>query len=276
MPVDLLAHIIMERLPIARPQSRLADIVEGYYHATWEGWEEDVWASLDGAPVLIFLLNAPYRITFRGEHNQVFKQAFFCCFGLQETYITHLPKGSGLLVVRFTAGGLYHLLQQPLTKGIQHALYGIGDIWGEEGENLAVAICKTSGNEQVALLEAFLLNKLTAYTAVNYMLQSAVQLVRDRRGQIPVSDICIKLRVNYKWLERNFRQYLGITPKAYIGSIRFLYTYFDLMQENTELIRISQDNGYYDQNHFIRDCRKYTGRVPSKITSLYQRELPVL
>lgn len=276
MPVDLLAHIFMERLPVARPEPRLADIVEGYYHITWEGREEDVWASLDGAPVLIFLLNAPHRLAFRGAHNQVFSRAFFCCFGLQETYITHLPKGSGLLVVRFTNSGLYHLLQQPLAKGIQCALCGIGEIWGEEGEGLAAAICKTSGTDQVALLEAFLVSKLPAYTAMNYMLQSAVQLVRDHRGQIPVSDICTQLRVNYKWLERNFRQYLGITPKAYLGSIRFLYAYFSLMQENTDLIQIALDNGYYDQNHFIRECRKYTGRVPSKITSLYQRELPVL
>jgi AraC-like DNA-binding protein len=48
------------------------------------------------------------------------------------------------------------------------------------------------------------------------------------------------------------------------------------MQGNSDLIRVALDNGYYDQNHFIRDCRKYTGRVPSKITSLYQREQPVL
>lgn len=276
MPVDLLAHIFMEQLPIARPSSRLADIVEGYYHFTWEGREKHVWASLDGAPVLIFLLSAPYRLSFTGAYNQVFSQAFFCCFGLQDTYISDLPKGSGLLVVRFTDCGLYQLLQQPLSTGIRRALCGIAEIWAGEGAALATAICKTHAEEQVVLLEAFLLGKLPAYTSINYMLQLATQLIRDRNGQITVSDICAELRVNYKWLERNFRQYLGITPKAYLSSIRFLHAYFSLMKGNTDLTQVALNNGYYDQNHFIRDCRKYTGRVPSKITSLYQQELPVL
>ncbi|WP_176842184.1 helix-turn-helix transcriptional regulator [Chitinophaga filiformis] len=275
MPVDLLAHIFMERLPLARPTPGLTDIVEGYYYVTWEGREEDVWASLDGAPVLVFLINAPHRLTFRGAHNRVFNGAFFCCFGLQDTYITHLPKGMELLVVRFTNCGLYHLLQQP-AMGMQHALCGIGEIWGSSGEELAEIICNTRGKEQLALLEAFLLRKLPAYTTVNYMLQSAIQLVRDHRGRITVADICSQLRLNYKWLERNFRQYLGLTPKAYLSSIRFLHAYFGLMQPDTDLIRIALDNGYYDQNHFIRDCRKYTGQVPSRITSLYQQVPPAL
>ncbi|MCF6402041.1 helix-turn-helix transcriptional regulator [Chitinophaga filiformis] len=275
MPVDLLAHIFMERLPLAKPDPGLADIVEGYYHVTWEGREKDVWASLDGAPVLVFLLNAPYRITFRGGHNRVFNRAFFCSFGLQDTYITHLPKGMELLVVRFTNCGLYHLLQRP-AMGIQRALCGIGEIWGKPGEDLAETICNSRGKEQLGLLEAFLLQELPAYTAVNYMLQSAVQLIRDHQGRIAVSDICSRLRLNYKWLERNFRRYLGVTPKAYLSSIRFLHAYFSLMQNDADLISIALDSGYYDQNHFIRDCRKYTGQAPSRITSLYQPALPVL
>lgn len=276
MPVDLLAHIFMERLPVVSPSSRLADIVEGYYHVTWDGREENVWASLDGAPVLVFLLNAPHRLRFTGAYDKVFSHAFFCCFGLQETYISHLPKGSQLLVVRFTNCGLYQLLQRPLLTVVQHALCGIGEIWGGEGEALAVAVCKATGREQVVLLEAFLLSKLPVYPAINYMLQSVTQLIRNSNGQITVSDICAELSLNYKWLERNFRQYLGMTPKAYLGNIRFLHAYFSLMKGNTDLTQVALDNGYYDQNHFIRDCRKYTGRAPSKITSLYQLEQPVL
>ena len=273
MPVDLLAHIFMERLQLSRPAAGLADIVEGYYCVTWQGREDNVWASLDGAPVLVFLLDAPYGITFRGAYNRFFNRAFLCSFGLQDTYITHLPKGSRLLVVRFTPCGLYHLVQQPAI-GIQHPLCGIDEVWGSPGAELAEAICNAGEQERVALLEAFLLKKLPAYTTVNYMLQVAVQLIRAHQGQISVADICKQSGLNYKWLERNFRRYLGVTPKAYLSSIRFLYAYFSLMQGEKNLIHIALDKGYYDQNHFIRDCRKYTGRSPSRITSLYQQALP--
>ncbi len=48
------------------------------------------------------------------------------------------------------------------------------------------------------------------------------------------------------------------------------------MEGGRDLIAVALDNGYYDQNHFIRDCRKYTGRVPSKITSPSLPVPPVL
>jgi AraC-like DNA-binding protein len=283
MPVDLLAHIFHEQLSLSRPAIALADVVEGYYHVTWDGREEDVWACLDGVPVLVFILDPPYRLAFRGGHNKVFQWAFFCCFGLQETFIAYIPRGLRLLVVRFTSSGLYHLQPQSSAGVMRSALCSIGEVWGIEGEQLAMAISAISdaGNdaaedEQQRLLETFLLRKLPICTAINYVLQLAVQLAGNKRGQISVSEICRMLRVNYKWLERNFRRYLGITPKAYLANIRFLHAYFSLMKGNADLTGIALENGYYDQNHFIRDCKKFTGHVPSTITSLYLQAPPVL
>jgi len=278
MPVDLLAHIFHDRLPLARPAEALADIVEGYHHITWNGREENVWVSLDGAPVLIFILGGSQELVFRGGRNRVFEGAFFCSFGLQETYIASLPKGLRLLIVRFTSVGLYHLLRQPLETGMPEALCSIKDVWGDEGDGLT----KSVGDEahapemQIALIEAFLLKKAPAFADRNYKLSAAEKLILDSRGLLSVAALCDTLHVNYKWLERNFRRYLGITPKAYLGNIRFLHAYFSLMKGNIELIDVALENGYYDQNHFIRDCRKYTGQVPSGITSLYLQEQPVL
>ncbi|TWW02526.1 helix-turn-helix domain-containing protein [Chitinophaga pinensis] len=275
MPVDLLAHIFNTRLPMVRPATVLADIIEGYYHVSWDGREEDVWASLDGSPVLVFMLSEPFSLHFRGVHNRVFNKAFFCCYGLRGTYISDMPKGMRLLVVRFTSSGLFQLMQQPLPTSMPAALCGIGEIWGKAGEMLAEAICQDP-ESCLAGLEAFLMSRLPEYTTVNYKLQSAVQMISDQRGQLSVSDICVSLRVNYKWLERNFMQWLGVTPKAYLGNMRFLYAYFGMMNGKMGLTGIALESGYYDQNHFIRDCRKYTGRAPSQITSLYQQEQPGL
>ncbi len=264
MPVDLLAHIFREKIHAVAPAKALGEIVSGYYWYTCGQGNTPLWATLDGEPALIFLLDAPYTITFTGDNTLTLEQAFFCCYGLQNTYISAWPQGMRLLVVKFTCNGLYQLLQQPLLSIARGPLVPLADVWGAAGLQLAAAI-RTAGcrREQAVLVDSFLLKQMPVQQQGAYLVQAAAAQIRQNRGQLSVQALCRQLGVNYKWLERNFKNQLGITPKVYINTIRFLHAYFSMEGNEDNLTGLALEHGYYDQPHFIKEFRKHTGAVPS-------------
>ena len=76
-----------------------------------------------------------------------------------------------------------------------------------------------------------------------------IQNYIDRQGNLTVRDILdgYTVRLNYKWLERNFKKHLGISPQSYLLIRRFLNAYMDLDSlTSKDLLQIAIDNGYYD------------------------------
>ncbi|KAA2245172.1 helix-turn-helix transcriptional regulator [Chitinophaga agrisoli] len=264
MPVDLLAHIFREKVSVVAPAAALREIVCGYYWYTCSEGNTPLWATLDGEPALLFLLDAPYTISFTGGNAITLEQAFFCCYGLQNTYISAWPQGMRLLVVKFSCNGLYQLLQQPLLSITRSPLVAMADVWGADGLALAAAI-RNTGNPrgQAAVLDTFLRRQLPIQPQAAYLVRAAAVQIRQSKGQLSVQTLCREFGVNYKWLERNFKNQLGITPKVYINTIRFLHAYFSMEDYPGNLTCLALEHGYYDQPHFIKEFKRHTGGVPS-------------
>ncbi|MET6999020.1 helix-turn-helix domain-containing protein [Chitinophaga defluvii] len=274
MPVAILAHLFRKSAPCtieaALPSALLASVVERYIWYTHEGDAAKIWATADGQPALLFVLDAPYHISFTGRYQLNFSYAFCCTGTLQNTYISNLPAGTRLLVVKFTTDGLALLLRQRLAAIAPTPLIPITGIWKHEGLPLAMAICKAGTPAiQVRLLEDFLQQLLPVHSSANYLLERAITLIKTCKGQTNVQALCATLKVNYKWLERHFKHALGIPPKTYISNLRFLHAYFDVQENTAALTHIALENGYYDQNHFIKAFRQHTGQVPSDKINKY-------
>jgi AraC-like DNA-binding protein len=73
-----------------------------------------------------------------------------------------------------------------------------------------------------------------------------------------------ELGVSERQLERRFLARVGITPKRF-ASLRRFERALALSASADSLGRLAQDAGYYDQSHFIREFRSYTGEAPSKL-----------
>lgn len=116
--------------------------------------------------------------------------------------------------------------------------------------------------EWIKVLEKLLLELPIAQ--INNTLVAALDLIFDNKGVIKVGEICNLLDVNERTLERLFARYVGLSPKFYARIIRF-NAIFDLMQKKdpgwSDLV---YESGYYDQSHFIRNFRNFTGIDPSK------------
>ena len=74
-----------------------------------------------------------------------------------------------------------------------------------------------------------------------------------------------KAGLSYKQAERLFKANLGLTPKQYFRVVRFHKAFTQMRgKEELDWMTILQQNGYYDQAHFIKDFRYFTGQSPTQ------------
>lgn len=100
-------------------------------------------------------------------------------------------------------------------------------------------------------------------SATENPLERVLALIFDSKGMAPVSELCKAASLGERQLQRLFKRYIGLSPKYYSRIIRFNHI-FQLIKEGghdwAEIIFLS---GYYDQSHFIRNFKAFTGEDPS-------------
>ncbi|QEC40989.1 AraC family transcriptional regulator [Pseudobacter ginsenosidimutans] len=118
---------------------------------------------------------------------------------------------------------------------------------------------------RIQLLDQFLLNKLKA-TPSDPMINRAVELIRKHKGIIRVKDLATALHISQDPFEKKFRARIGSSPKKF-ASITRIRNLINNYASYTSLTDASYDAGFYDQSHFIKEFRQFTGKSPSAFFS---------
>jgi AraC-like DNA-binding protein len=65
-----------------------------------------------------------------------------------------------------------------------------------------------------------------------------------------------------RYIEKLFVDMVGITPRAFFSVYRFNKSLGLVLSSGRRLTSIAYDCGYYDQAHFIKEFKKFTGITP--------------
>ena len=97
--------------------------------------------------------------------------------------------------------------------------------------------------------------------------RQALQIIYQQRGSVLVQELCDQLRVNERYLQREFRQKVGVPPSTYLQIIRFnnVFTELSLSEEKQNIERLAMVFRYYDISHFNKTHKKYFGVPPSRL-----------
>ena len=119
----------------------------------------------------------------------------------------------------------------------------------------------------VALAEKFFLTRLSRNTRPLHTLEMIGQIVGELRRN-PLSDSIALIAEHYKitprYLHTLFLRYVGMSPKAFSRVNRFQLSLHHLCRRQDEpLTDIAYQCGYFDQSHFIKEFRSFTGIAPS-------------
>lgn len=166
--------------------------------------------------------------------------------------------------IAFYPEGFYKILNFPLGEMVDF-IWDLTDFLPKSFQFLAEQVLECDSDEcAIQKMEAFFLQEFQKANAIVEPFDKLLHLIRQKHGALSVEEMTKHLFVSRRTLNRLFADRLGIRPKSYSSIVRFqkaILNYY--ARPDFGWSAISYDTGYYDQNHFIKDFRRYTGKTPT-------------
>lgn len=177
-------------------------------------------------------------------------------------FIDLQPTGkSGFVAVYFYPWGAHHFFDLPVREFADQTIPA-SEVWGRSARELEDRISLAGDNEQrVEIVQSFLLRRLDRH--YKQEVDRLVRFVWQRRGRVAIKPMARELGVSERRLERLFNSSIGAAPKRFARITRFLESCRMLRCNGFEsLTEVAYQRGYYDQSHFIKEFRDFSGVTP--------------
>ncbi len=207
-------------------------------------------------------------ITFRGNLvskvqgiTQVHPTASIIAIGMMETPVTIDSLGAvGTIGIEFKSAAAYCFFGQPL-KDITNAVYSLETLWGNVGRDWEAKIAEAVTIEaKVRCIQALLWQRLRENKKSHILITAAVHSLEASNGSLRIADICRELGYSKRYLDMKFAEQIGLSPKMLGRILRFQTVY--KRWGHTEFWYPDFDDAYYDQAHFIKEFKQFTGFAP--------------
>jgi AraC-like DNA-binding protein len=128
-------------------------------------------------------------------------------------------------------------------------------------------LATVSIRERIYLVSSFLSRLVTQRTADPMSQFSKLMIQLD--GQLSMKDLLYRSGYSERHFERRFTAVAGFTPKHFARILRYQSTKRKYITGNYKtLSELAQDAGYFDQSHFIREFKEFSGFDPKRYFGL--------
>lgn len=218
-----------------------------------------------GVVELIIDLTDPPKFIYDNDSlavTQTCRKAWIA--GLRHEYITiSAVPGSSMLVIRFKEGMAYPVLQMPiglLKNQVLPADLALNPDINRLHEQLVNA---PTPEDKFAFALQFIVERLRRSKEIHPAVVFAVEKILADPAQVTVDAIARKTGWSHKHLVALFDKFVGVSPKEFVRISRFQKAIFDIGNEAVvDWSRLVYDCGYYDQAHFIKDFKRFSGLSP--------------
>jgi AraC-like DNA-binding protein len=167
----------------------------------------------------------------------------------------------GTVLVYFTEIGFTHFALHPANELFNLSL-SLDNIFdknsiSEMEEKLALA---NTDMMRIKVVEQFLVDQLRDIQ-IDRLIVEAVKLIYKSNGTIRIKELNEKLFISQSPFEKRFRKVVGTTAKKFASIVRF-NTVLNNLNGTKTLSEICYENNFFDQAHFIKDFKQFTGQTP--------------
>jgi len=121
--------------------------------------------------------------------------------------------------------------------------------------------------ERITLLTSFLLAQLKQEKTRDKLVEESLNLIHKNIGSITVKNLLERLNISERQFEKRFSQTVGISPQFYIRVKRFNEAIRLMKTRQFErLTDVAFALNFYDQSHFIRDIKEFSGITPKSLS----------
>lgn len=217
-------------------------------------------------PTLEFLYGDQFK-TVRYSDGQAEKVPYHGVLGpiTQRKIYLEMTGNIGVLCTEFYPAAFYSVFKVPMHELTDLSVEG-DVVLGKEINEISARILEAESDyERIVLVEKFVSSHLEAATKPS-VVDAALTEMHRYKGLCSVHLLSKHLTISERHLENSFKKQVGVTPKLYNRILRF-NRIFALLQNGARgksWQDIMHECGYYDQSHFIRDFKFFTGTTPAR------------
>lgn len=218
----------------------------------------------DGCMEMIFHYGDLYK-QFLDNRNSIIQPRCFVIGQLTQPLEIEPTGETGIFSIRFHPEGFLPFTTFPINQ-MENTAVSLEKLFGKDGQEIGQQILSANSTaERIKFIEIFLLDRLTDLETVDRIVKSTVETIITANGQLPVDELSKLTQVNRRQLLRKFSSAIGLSPKQLSRTIR-LQSALKMLLNNqfSNLSHLAYENEYYDQAHFIKEFKEFTGSTPKE------------
>jgi AraC-like DNA-binding protein len=215
----------------------------------------------DTSLVMSFRYKGHVRFLGQGAAQEL---TSFTLSGLRKTdrLINYSSQTANILVI-FRETAAHAFIKEPLHELFEDSV-PLDNFTGYRqldhiGEQLSVA---RNNVQRIAHIEAFLSARLYNRQS-DALITAALQKIQAAKGLIKIKELAGALYISQDAFEKRFRRVVGVAPKQFAYIVKMKEVVNRALQKRS-FSEIAFDAGYYDQPHFNKDFRLFTGQTPTE------------
>ncbi|MGF7072538.1 helix-turn-helix domain-containing protein [Mucilaginibacter sp. 3215] len=182
--------------------------------------------------------------------------------------INYAP-GTGNMLVLFKAAGAAAFFKNPLHELFEASVPLDNFIAPDELALIEEQLAEAPNNQQrVIITEQFLLKHIENHKQ-DQLIISALQKIRLSKGMIKIKDLADTHYISQDALEKRFRRVVGTSPKQFSNIIK-IRSILNSKPKNGSLSQVALEAGYFDQPHFNKEFKLFTGLNPTDFFKIPQ------
>ncbi|HTN38419.1 MAG TPA: helix-turn-helix domain-containing protein [Arachidicoccus sp.] len=173
----------------------------------------------------------------------------------------------GTVLVYFTEIGFAHFARNPANE-LFNSSVSLDNIFDKNNiTEVEEKLSTTKTDKQrIVIVEQFLVSQLKDVQP-DKLIVEALKLIYQSNGTIRIKELNEKLFTSQSPLEKRFRKVVGTSAKKFASIVRF-NAVLDNLNETKTLTEICYENNFFDQAHFIKDFKQFTGYTPENFKRL--------
>jgi len=178
-------------------------------------------------------------------------------------FVLDTAEQNDVIGIHFRPGGAYPFLAPP-SDAFSNCHVDLEAVWGLEARELRQRLLAAATPEaRFALLEDTLLARLRRAPEPHAAVLHALRCIDSAPHLHTIGRLTERLGLRPKRFIQLFTQQVGLTPKVYCRVQRFQRVIQNVQrQQRVDWAGVAAGCGYYDQAHFIRDFRAFSGLSP--------------
>jgi len=165
------------------------------------------------------------------------------------------------LIILFRECGAAAFFREPLHELFENSIALDNIVKQSELSIIEERLSAASDHSQIIkIADQFLLGKLNGFK-FDKLISAAITKIHSTQGFLRMDELANNLFISRDAFEKRFRKFVGTSPKQFSSIVRM--SSIAQQKPHERMLDVALDAGYFDQAHFNKDFKNFTGQTPT-------------